>query len=343
MKNQIFNLETIREIMAPIARFESKIGAVESVNKEINNKSNIFKKSIADVNIIESFRELIEKLKLIGDRMIRISEINLNKFISFNDLLINKYKEEIEDKLKEIQISPEKTKRLGLKLIESKKISTIISNSSYISSIPIYQWIRLLDSLTNNSVFLDVIKKVETLNETLIDKKLEIELSKIPKNVDKKRVDRFQKQFRNEPLSFEKFIQEFEKDLSRKELKRKEKTIQESKDQKKLEALKEKQHQQQQSYKDYLKYSEKEFQRRLRRKKRTKLADIAEEPKIEREISEEVSEKIERFKSKFDHKFRDELLIKRDDDTNPLELIRERKRKKHKEYKDFIDRMENKE
>ncbi|KKL55087.1 hypothetical protein LCGC14_2258910, partial [marine sediment metagenome] len=55
------------------------------------------------------------------------------------------------------------------------------------------------------------------------------------------------------------------------------------------------------------------------------------------EISEEISEKIEKFKSKFNKSFEEKYLIKKDEEKDPIDLIRERKSNKDKEYKHFKD------
>ena len=52
---------------------------------------------------------------------------------------------------------------------------------------------------------------------------------------------------------------------------------------------------------------------------------------------------IEKFKSEMDRRFKEEFIIKKDEDTDPLDLIRERKLKKAEEYKNYIKKFENKE
>ena len=79
------------------------------------------------------------------------------------------------------------------------------------------------------------------------------------------------------------------------------------------------------------------------REKRKSLTEIASESKQIKEVSEEVSEKIEKFKSKLDKSLKEEIYISKVDDRDPLELIRERKKKKSKEYKDFIDKFKDSE
>ena len=144
------------------------------------------------------------------------------------------------------------------------------------------------------------------------------------------------------PITLEEFLQEIESKLTQKELDAKRKIVDKTKENDKL---KEQQEQQLQSFEDYFKLSDKEFERRMRKEKREKLADLVEKPEKAKkvEITEEVSEKIENFKSKFENSFDEKFLIKRDDEMDPLDLIRERKKKKDREYKDYIKKFKNKE
>ena len=97
------------------------------------------------------------------------------------------------------------------------------------------------------------------------------------------------------------------------------------------------------SYKVYIKLSDKDFKRKMRKKKRESLSDLATEHENTDQIqmSEEITEKIEKFKLKFDSSFDEKYLIKRDDEKDPLDIIRERKERKKKEYKDYIKKFEN--
>ena len=142
------------------------------------------------------------------------------------------------------------------------------------------------------------------------------------------------------PITLEEFLQEIESKLTQKELDAKRKIVDKTKENDKL---KEQQEQQLQSFEDYFKLSDKEFERRMRKEKREKLADLVEKPEKAKkvEITEEVSEKIENFKSKFENSFDEKFLIKRDDEMDPLDLIRERKKKKDREYKDYIKKFKN--
>ena len=51
----------------------------------------------------------------------------------------------------------------------------------------------------------------------------------------------------------------------------------------------------------------------------------------------------ERNKSKFNESFDEKFLMKRDDESDPLDLVRERKERKNKEYKEFVEKLKKKE
>lgn len=96
------------------------------------------------------------------------------------------------------------------------------------------------------------------------------------------------------------------------------------------------------TYESYLKFSKKEFERRLRKKKREKLTSVSisgNQKKLE--LSDEVIEKIEKFKVKFDKRSEKNYLPKENIDEDPLKIIRERKKKKEKEYQKFKDHFES--
>jgi len=94
---------------------------------------------------------------------------------------------------------------------------------------------------------------------------------------------------------------------------------------------------------EYFKYSRQELERRKRREKRKKLKDLQDKPAEEVEITPEISEKIQEYKEKLDSSFKEKYLIQKDDSTDPLDLIRERKKAKEKEYKSHIGKLKNNE
>ena len=155
-------------------------------------------------------------------------------------------------------------------------------------------------------------------------------------------IKEFEKVFREDTnITFKDFLQLIKEDLTQKDLTVRKDKIGRAKEKEELERLKKKQEEQKQTYEDYLKLSDSEFERRIRKKSREKLKNITsinEGKKIE--ITDEVSEKIEKFKSKFNKSFEEKYLVQKDDEQDPLELIRERRKKKKKEYKKYKDHFD---
>lgn len=338
--NQIFNLEKIKEILNPIDGLQGNLNSLRAIyDKFIENNNNIIK-NFSNEEFLNQIQEINQILKNINENLIKISNENISKFLVFQDDLIKKYKDSFIDSLKKIKLERNKTKEIGLNLIENKKISKVIDQSSFLFSIAIKQWLDLLESLKQNSLFLSTLKRVEFFYSEILKKRLKHELTKIPDNIDPNLIKDFEKGFLSNPMTFKEFLQEIESKLTQKEIKAKREIIEKTKEDGKL---KEKQELQFQSFEDYFKFSDKEFERRMRKKKREKLSDLVEkqEEVNKIQITEEVSEKIEKFKSKFESD--EDFLIKRDNDKDPLDLIRERKRSKDKEYKEHIKKFKSKE
>jgi len=257
--------------------------------------------------------------------------------------LIRKYKEINQQKLKKLKLDEEALRRIGLFLIENRKICKFIHKISYTPSLEISQWFEILDSLQENSLFLIIMKKVELYRKNLIKVKLKIEISKIPKDTEPSLVKEYEKAFLEDPeLSFKEFHQIIENRLTQQELKEKRIRVKEVKEKEEFEKLKKKQEEHKETYEDYLKLSDSEFDRKRRKKSRGKLKSLPKDAKEMKklEISDEISEKIEKFKSKFKESFEEKYLIQKDDEKDPIDIVRERKRKKEKEYKQYKDHFE---
>jgi len=345
MEYQLYNLEKIKEITNPVEILQGNLFRIQSIYKEyIENKNNTIK-NFSDQDFINQIQELTQLLKNINDTLIKFSKENIGKFIFFQDELIRKYKDHFVDKLKKSNLDHNKIKKIGLNLIENKNISKIIYQSSFLFSLTLDQWLDLLDSLKQNSLYLATLKKVEKYYNELLKKRFKQELSIIPNNVDPNLIRDYEKSFNSNPITFKQFIQNIESELTQKELEAKRRFIEKTKEDASLTILKEKQEKQLQSFEDYFKLSDKEFERKMRKKKREKLPNVVEKPKKDKkiEIPEEVSEKIEKFKSKFEDNFEEKFLIKKDDEIDPLDLIRKRKEMKEREYKEFIKKLKDKE
>lgn len=92
---------------------------------------------------------------------------------------------------------------------------------------------------------------------------------------------------------------------------------------------------------EYFKYSREELDRRKRREKRLKLKDLKSRPAKEIQMSPEMSEKIQMYTEKLESSFKEKYLIQKDDSTDPLDLIRERKKTKEREYKSHIQKFKS--
>ncbi len=343
--NQIFNLEKIKEISHPIEDLQIELNQINSTSSKIAKNIQLIEYEFDDKNLLSQITTIKELLQNIKNRIDKISNINLNRFLDFQNQLIIKYKEIFKDSLKKISLNRDLTKNIGLILVEDKKISKIIEFVSHVPSIEIANWLDLLDSLKHNTIFSKSIKKTKDYYEKIIQIKLKEELKRIPEDVHPELIEEYENYFKENPnLTFNEFYQTFENQLTQEELSEKRAIIQKVKEKEELEKLKKRQEEQKTTYENYLKLSDREFKRLRRKKSREKLTEISKKSDENNliEISDEVSEKIKKFKSQFEKSFDEKYMIQKDEDKDPIDLIRERKKRKDKEYKQFEDHFENK-
>jgi hypothetical protein len=343
MENQLFNLEKIREFTSPIENLQGKVNQITNIAEKLEAEKRLISQYFYDESFINQLNELTQILNNIYKNLENISNNNINRFLDLQNKLLNKYKNDFKDHLKLISLNEINTKIIGLNLIENRKICKIISQTSYISSIGINQWLELTDALNRNSLFLSSIEQLKKYYSNLIDKRFKDELSGISDSLDSSFLKEFEQQFYLNPeLTYEEFLQTVENKLTEQELLDRKKFVSKRKEKLEIEELKKKQEEQTETYKNYMKFSDKEFERRERKKKREKLTDVIIDVNQKKlELSDEVSEKIEKFKSQFDKNFKEKYLNQKDDDKDPIELIRERKKKKEKEYKKFKNHFES--
>ena len=345
MEPTIFNLEKIKEITSPIVGLQGKANFLEKIHEEfVEHEKSITVLSYKE-EYLNQIQDLTGILNQIKDDLLKISNDNITKFLFFQDNLIKKYKESFKESLKYLNLTENSTRQIGLFLIEKKKISKIIDKSSFISSLALNQWIQLLNSLKNNSLFLSSINKIKEFHNVIMKKRLTAELNKIPEHIDPTLIDDYKKSFFTEEKTFDRYLQEIESHLSKEELKYKRITTQKIKDKEELDELKKEQDEQfrTSTYQDYIKLSSAEFDRRRRKQRREKLSDLKNLPTKDIEISEDVAEKIVEYKSQLKKSFEQEYLIQKDEDTDPLDVIRERKQIAEKEYKKHIKKFKKKE
>jgi len=346
MEKQLFNLEKIKHLTSPIDEFQEEVNNLKNISKKIETSKDIAIRNIAEKNFLDQIEEIFTLLNKINDKLTKVTEVNMNRFIEFQDNLIRKYKENFRDDLKKLELNENTTQKIGFYLIENQKILKIIDQVSYVPSINLNVWLELLESLRQNTLFLNTINKMRTYYNRLIQKKFENEKKKIPKGVDESIIKDYRKAFQENPqLTFKEFLHILENKLTQKELGDKKDILERAREKEKYEILKKKQEEQQELYKDYLKLSDREFKRRRRKQSREKLADVKELSKNSKEVklSKEVSDKIEKFKSQLDKSFKEKYLIQKDDDSDPIEIIRERKKRKDKEFKKYKQHFEKEE
>ena len=340
MEIEIFDLNKIKEYFINMEGLEAKFIQSKSNYKDLQKLKTNIKNTIENPEIIKKIKEISEKLELIYTRLLDISQNNLKTLITFQDKLTRNYKQVYIEKLKNIDITNQKAKKIGLSYIKDKKISKIIKKISFIPSLTISQWSDVLDSLSDNGVLLETIKKVDNYYQLILEKKFKKEVTKISEDIPQNLINDYKKAFFKEPtLSFKNFIRNIEARLSEDELAQRKNLIEKTKKREELASLKKQQREQKSTFEDYFKYPEKEFQRIRRKKQRKSLSEIAQEPKKEKDIDEDKKEKIEKFKSKFEDSFDKIYLNQKEDSRDPLDLIRKRKKKKEEEYKDFMDKL----
>ncbi|MFX1417393.1 MAG: hypothetical protein ACFE9N_00590 [Promethearchaeota archaeon] len=342
--NQIFNLEKIKELTYPIEDLQIKLNQLKEISLNFEKNSHIVENQIKNETFLAQIATIKSIMQNVNNRLNKITKINLNKFLDFQDKLVKKYKEIFRDKLKNLKIDKDLAKRIGLSLIQDKKISKIIDFVSFIPSIEIQEWLELLDSLKYNSLFQKSVGKIRIYYQELLQKRLENELDKIPEETNPILIEEYKKFFiKNPDSSFKEYLKTSENRATQKELTAKREILKKVREKEELEKLKKKQKEQKETYEEYLKLSDREFERLRRRKSREKLTDISKKATEQEsiEISDEVSEKIKKFKLQMNKSFNEKYMIQKDEDKDPIDLIRERKKKKEKEYKEYRDHFNN--
>ena len=337
-KTYIFDLEKVKEITEPIENLQNKLNKLEKnstkleeIRKEIISNNEF---SLEDNQLGELFN-LIHKL---DSEIIRVTNNDISSLLSIQASLIKRYKTNYKNHLKKLNLDQQKIKDLGLALIRKRAISKIISEISYVSSINFIEWLDILDSLKENSLFRKSIETLKIYNSFLLERKLERELIKIPKQTDSLVIENFKKAFYiDNDLTFDAFLKDYNLKLTDKALSSRKELIEKAKKKEELEKNKKTQEEQTQLYEDYLNLSSKEFERRRRKQRREKLSEIQPEknPSKKLNITDEISEKIEQFKSQFNKKYQEDYLKEDKEERDPIELIRERKKLKTDEFKKY--------
>ncbi|TFF98493.1 MAG: hypothetical protein EU547_01455 [Promethearchaeota archaeon] len=335
-----FNIDTIKSFFTSTDELQGKLANIESRTQKFSDQNITLKKENIDETLTDQFIEISQKIEKINDILINITQENLENLLSCKEILTKNYRKIYIDQLEQERLTQDKLKKIGLSLIERKETVKIISTPSFIKSLRVNQWTDILDYLNSNSLFTQLVKKVDEYYQDLLNNRLKGELSKIPDNIDEMLIEDFKDAFMEDPkLTFNRFMREIKTKLTEKELEKRKKLIDETKEKEKLEELKRKQEEQKKTYEEYLKYSEKEFERRRRKRQRKSLSEIAEQPKEKTDIDEEKKKKIESFKSKFNNSFEKKYLKTKDDERDPIDLVRQRRKRKEEEYKEFKEKI----
>jgi len=343
MENQLFNLKKIRELTSPVENLQGKVNKITNLVNQFESEKFIVSQYSNNESLLSQITDLTIILESINKNLKNFFNNNINEFLHLKHRLTNKYKNDLKNNLKLIDLNKNYIIVIGHSLIEKRNISKIITRISYISSISINQWLELIDALNQNTIFLSSAEKLQESFFKIIEKRLEYELKKIPNDTPSSIIEEFEQQFNiNYRITYEEFLKTLESKLTEEELQVKKELLSRSKQKQEIKELKKNQEEQMETYESYLKFSKKEFERRLRKKKREKLTDVSEsENQKKLELSDEVTEKIEKFKMKFDKASDKDYLLKEDLDEDPIKIIRERKKKKEKEYKKFKDHFES--
>ena len=343
MENQLFNLKKIRELTSPVEALQGKVNQITNLVVQFESEKLKITNYSENESFLNQITEIANILNSINLNLKTTFTSNINEFLRFNNKLINKYKTNLKSNLKLVDINSNNTREIGQSLIEKKNISKIITQISNTPSISIKQWLELIDALNQNTIFLLSAKKLQKSYLKIVKNRLASELKKIPINTPSSIIEEFEQQFNlYHDLTYERFLKTMKSKLTEEELQAKKESLTRSKQKQEIEELKKKQEEQTESYESYLKLSEKEFERKRRKGKREKLIDVIESKNQKKlELSEEVSEKIEKFKMKFDKNSNENYLVKENIDEDPIKVIRERKKKKDKEYKKFKDHFES--
>jgi len=343
MENQLFNLKKIRELTSPVENLQGKVNKIANLVNLFESEKLIVSQYSNNESFLSQITDLTIILESINKNLKNIFNHNINEFLILKHELTTKYKNDLKNNLKFIDLNKNYTIIIGHSLIEKRSISKIITQISYTPSISITQWLELIDALNQNTLFLSSAEKVQKSFLKIIKKRLDYELKKIPNDTPSSIIEEFKQQFNiNNEITYEKFLKTIESKLTEEELRVRKEILSKSKQKHEIEELKKKQEGQMETYESYLKFSKKEFERRLRKKKREKLTSVSisgNQKKLE--LSDEVIEKIEKFKVKFDKRSEKNYLPKENIDEDPLKIIRERKKKKEKEYQKFKDHFES--
>lgn len=340
---EVFNLEEIKELISSFNDLQISYNLLNSLSDDFKtNDIRINNVSISQDNLIH-FTDILNSIHSLIDNLLEITDQNINLFNEFQNNLLSKFKRNYKKKLKGLELNKHTLQHLGNSLIKNKNVFKIVSNISYVQSIRLSQWFELIDSLKQNSTFNIIIQKLNKFYQDLIEHKLNEQLSKIQGKFDESFINDYKRAFYEDPkLTISEYQHLYENSLNKEEFEEKKDYIEKEQKKLELEKLKKNQEKQDELFQDYLRLPSKEFERRRRKEQREKLSKIDLESTNDKkiEISKEASEKIEKFKSSLDKSLENNYLFKENEDKSPIELIRERKKRKSEEFRKYKKHFE---
>ena len=241
MENQLFNLKKIRELTSPIENLQGKVNQIAHLVNQFESEKLIFSQYSNNQSILNQITDITTILENINKNLKNIFTNNINDFLNLKHKLTNKYKTDLKNNLKIIELNTNFTIAVGQSLIERRDISKIITQISYIPSISIKQWLELIDALNQNTLFLSSVEKLQKSYLKIVKKRLDYELKKIPIATPSSIVEEFEQQFNNNhDITYEKFHKTIESKLTEEELQVKKELLTKRKQKHEIEELKKK-------------------------------------------------------------------------------------------------------
>lgn len=346
-ENIIFSVERIKELT-------NSIDAIQGKSNLINKLYLIYKEALKNLlkkpNLMENdrikfFNDLDNLLEAIYSKLSKNSEFYLENWLLFKDLLLSQHILTIKNILTEKNFSQESLKKVGISLIKKKRVSSFLEKISFIFSLDIDFWESIVNALNNNPDFLKTLNKIKIFYQNEMERLLNIELNKIPKNIDYKIINEFKKEFKKKNISFKEFMITSKSKFPKKKFAREKITLETKKKKNEFDRLKEKQDTRFKSYDKLFTLSEDEFQRLKRKKKRKKLDSSSKLEKKEHaspDKKKEIDKKKESTQTPKQDIFSREIKENIEDDIDPIEVIKKRKQKKEEEFEKYLNKIQKK-
>ena len=345
--NIIFSVEKVKELTKSIGIIQGKLNAIKKIYDNFNcDLKNIIEQSSNEkkdqLSILES---LNDSLKTINAEILKFFDINSENWLYFKDLILLEYKNSIKENLLNMNLNADSLRKVGIELIKNKNTSSLLNEANYITSIDLNNWALMVDSLKNNSPFLSAVGRAKNYYQNEIERLLHLELKKIPRNFNGKLIAQFKKEFRKNKITIEDFIYNSKMvPPKKKPLKKK---TDNSFSKKKIEPKKTSRRDGDQfkSYDTLFNLSDEEFQRLKRKKTRKKLDALSKEKKATDSLKEEKEKVLEdkKIETSIEGSQTEGELLEEEDSkqvkTDPLEIIRERKKTKQEEFDEHLDRI----